>query len=167
MPAAPTLDAHTVLARSRARLGMTHAEFGRALRGSERSSLRWTARQASLIDSQWVLLAQRLAPVDAALAEEAARHGHETLESLGLGPERPPEPEAPKLTERDLADLVVCAVAELAHSDPGVQRPLLHAAFRRAREVGLSLEAAERGLGPRAVVRTLEAARKKRAATTR
>lgn len=66
-------------------------------------------------------------------------------------PPPPPLPvPPPAVAPEHLVDAVVCAVAELMNSSPRPLRPLLHAAFKKAREVGLSVEAAERALAPAA-----------------
>jgi len=45
---------------------------------------------------------------------------------------------------------VVCAVAELLDTSPRTLRPMLYTAFKKAREVGLTVEAAEKALAPAA-----------------
>ncbi|MBV9946955.1 MAG: hypothetical protein JOZ69_08915, partial [Myxococcales bacterium] len=81
---------------------------------------------------------------------EAAVAAGETLESLGLAPKEPKESAKPppRLAPSDLADAVVCAVADATDLLPRALRPLLHAAFARARALGLTLEEVEEGLRP-------------------
>lgn len=68
-----------------------------------------------------------------------------------LGPEVPlpatPSASAPLLVRpQDLVDVVVCCAAEMTGWAPSALRPVLHAVFKRAGEVGLSVEAAEQAL---------------------
>jgi hypothetical protein len=51
-------------------------------------------------------------------------------------------------TARDLVDVVVLAAIEASNLPAAQVRPLLHAVFRRARDMGLTLEAAEEALRP-------------------
>jgi transcriptional regulator with XRE-family HTH domain len=137
---------------------MTQREFGTALGASHRSATRWEARQSVPGDASLRKLAGLLAPVDAALAAEAAAHLGETL--MGLGLVAPPEPPAPPIPvappappptpAQDLVDVIVCAAADAMDAAPRVVRPVLHAAFRRARQLGLTVEQVERALAPTA-----------------
>ncbi len=142
---------------------MTQAEFGAALEASHRSAVRWESSQASPSEHAIHLLVQRLLPVDRALAEEAASHIGDTLESLGLvpppEPPPPPPPQAPsppppppRPKAQDLVDIVVCAVANFNGAVPNTLRPMLYTAFRRAREIGLTVEEVEEALAPEAPV---------------
>jgi hypothetical protein len=140
---------------------MTQREFGTALGASHRSATRWEARQSVPGDASLRKLAGLLAPVDAALAAEAAAHLGETLVGLGLvappappalpAPPIPAAPPAPTPTPaQDLVDVIVCAAADAMDATPRVVRPVLHAAFRRARQLGLTVEQVERALAPTA-----------------
>ena len=78
------------------------------------------------------------------------------MEQIGQREPAPPEAspvdpaprgEAPRtLGPDDLVELVLCAVANQTDTTPRAWRGLLHTAFKRAREVGLTLEAAEAAL---------------------
>ena len=46
-------------------------------------------------------------------------------------------------------EIVVCAVADQADAVPRTLRPILYTAFKRARELGLSVEAVEQALAPK------------------
>jgi hypothetical protein len=50
------------------------------------------------------------------------------------------------LRPQDLIEIVVLAAVEHSGSLPAVVRPWLHAVFKRARELGLSMEAAEEAM---------------------
>ena len=171
----PLRSAGSVLVDARYALRMTQREIGEAVGVSQRTAVRWDAGQAVPGKHNWIKLAELLAPVDLALAEEAAAHADETLASLGLAPSplppplhQPPPPGASAtpstratasspsaaapaaVAPEHLVDAVVCAVAELMDTSPRPLRPLLYAAFKKAREVGLSVEAAEKALAPAA-----------------
>jgi transcriptional regulator with XRE-family HTH domain len=123
-------------------LSMTQAEFGEALGASHRTASRWFAGQSHPGTHSFHELARRLLPIDPGLAAEAAAFTGDTLADLGLA--KPP----PAHTPGDLIDIVVCAAAERADTSPRALRPLLHAAFKRARELGLSVAEAEAALAP-------------------
>jgi hypothetical protein len=135
---------------------MTKAEFGPALGASQRTAIRWEQGKATPSDAGFTELASRLVPVDLDLAAEAAAAAGESLESLGLvAPPPPPPPpqqqkqQQPPVTPDDLADAVVCAVADLSDLQPRALRPLLHAAFARARALGLTVDQVEQSLRAR------------------
>jgi hypothetical protein len=81
---------------------------------------------------------------DTDLAAELAAAGGTSLERLGLV--APPAPVAAPRVEL-LIDSVVCVAAEAMDVLPRAIRPALLAAVRRARHLGLTLEAMERALG--------------------
>jgi transcriptional regulator with XRE-family HTH domain len=145
----PTLPLGNLLAEARTKLHMSQAQFGLALGASQRTATRWDAGQSQPGLGQLRRLAELLVPVDAALATEAAAHLGDTLESLGLvAPPSPQRPAPPAAPPQDLVDIVVCAAAEASDVSPRSMRPLLHVAFRRAREVGLTVEQVEQALAP-------------------
>ena len=45
-------------------------------------------------------------------------------------------------------DAMLCAAAEASDASPKALRPVLHVAFKRARELGLSVEDVEAALAP-------------------
>lgn len=144
---------HLVL-DARVALTMSQAEFGPALGWSHRSAVRWEAGNAVPSDDALRKLASLLAPVDADLAAEAAAAVGETLESLGLAPKpvvvkAVVEKAAPRVTDGDLADAVVCAAGDVTDLPPRALRPLLHAAFARARALGVTVEQIEEALRAR------------------
>jgi hypothetical protein len=138
-----------LLAASRRALTMSQREFGPALGSSHRTATRWDAGLSHPSPPELRRLVGLLLPIDPALAAEAAAHMGDTLESLGLvTPEPPAPPLAPVPSPHDLADIVVCAAAEASDVSPRSMRLLLHVAFRRAREVGLTVEQVEQALAP-------------------
>src|SRR5579859_7114131 len=150
----PTQSVHALLGAARSALGMTQKEFGEALGVSHRTATRWDAGKAEPADFQLRTLAGLLLPVSRALAVECAAQNHESLVDLGL--EKPPAPPAPPpppppppplpYTTDDLVDIVVCAAAEATDASPRAVRQLLHVAFRRARDVGLTVQQVESAL---------------------
>jgi hypothetical protein len=147
MPARATLpnrSTHELVVRAQLALGMTHRRFGEALGSSERTSLRWTSRSASITVPQLRKLAALVYPRDATLAAEVANAASETLESLGIVAPPPPAPQvapAPpaRLAPHLIADLVVCAAADALGAVPATTRVGLIAAFARAAELKLSV----------------------------
>lgn len=145
-----------VLGEARDALSMTQREFGDAVGSSHRTAVRWDAGRATPASHHLVAMARLLYPVSRSLAEEAANHAGHTLQTLGIEapppppppPLPPPPPPPPVLRAADLVDVVVLAAVEATASAPSVVRPWLHAVFKRAREVGLSVEAAEKALAP-------------------
>ena len=153
MPRKPQLPLRHLLSVARNRLGMSQRQFGPALGVSHRTASRWDTGRSSPFEPHLRALAALLVPVDRELAEEAAAHAHETLEELGLvapppppGP-APPPPKSP-VTANDLVDAVVCAGAEASDASPRALRPVLYVAFKRARELGLSVDDVEKVLAP-------------------
>jgi transcriptional regulator with XRE-family HTH domain len=130
-----------LLRRARYALEMSQAEFGAALGWSHRTAVRWEQGTAPY-GPTLTKLAALLVHVDRDLAVHIAAAAHETLESLGLaGP-----PTGPRVTQGDLADAVVCAAADATDLPPRALRPLLHAAFARARALGVTVEQIEESL---------------------
>jgi hypothetical protein len=89
--------------------------------------------------------------VNASFAAEIAIGADTTLEALGIV--RPPPPAAPPPLPAppqpalgSVVDSIVCAAAEAVDLSPGAIRPALVAAFARARELGLGVEAVEGAL---------------------
>jgi len=151
---------HFLLDARRA-LGMTQRTLGGALGSSHRTVTRWDGGRSTPADFHLHRLAALLMPIDVDLAEEAAAFGGRSLEDLGLraapppppAPPAPPPPPAPlpQATSEDLVDIVVCAAAEATDVSPRALRPTLYAAFRRARQIGLTVEAVEEALARSAV----------------
>jgi DNA-binding XRE family transcriptional regulator len=172
-----------VLHDARCLFNMTQRQFGEAIGASHRSAVRWDAEQSVPSKHHWIKLAGLLAPLDLALAAEAAAHADQTLEALGLTPPPPPPPPTPPpppppptpppptppppppppppapppppppppppaVRPEHLVDAVVCAVADFLDTSPRTLRPLLYTAFKKARQVGLSVEEAEKALAP-------------------
>jgi transcriptional regulator with XRE-family HTH domain len=138
-----------LLSFARHTLGMSQNAFGPALGWSHRTAVRWERGHSIPPDDALVKLAGLLVPVDADLAAEMATAAGETLESLGLVTKPALAERALRVTPEDLGDAVLCAVAEAADLPPRALRPILHAAFARAKSLGLTVEQLEESMRAR------------------
>jgi DNA-binding XRE family transcriptional regulator len=150
---APRMNEHVIHLTLKARdvLHMNQRELGEALGLSRRTIQRWDHGHGSPDSLDLAKLAALVHPRDASLAAQIAKAGATTLEKLGLAtpappvaavaPPAPPPPPPPHLT-----DTVVCAAAEALDVPPPAVRPVLLAAFRRARVAGLRVEDVEAAL---------------------
>jgi transcriptional regulator with XRE-family HTH domain len=136
-----------LLISARRALGLSQVQVSRELGVSHRTVARWERGQATIDVVRACRLARLVFPRDASLAAELASAASESLESLGLvaTPQAPPPPPLPLVI-----DAVVCVAADALGAVPSTVRPALHAAFRRARELGLSLDDVEKALAPAA-----------------
>ncbi|MGH7293278.1 MAG: helix-turn-helix transcriptional regulator [Polyangiaceae bacterium] len=151
-----------IVRQSRFALGMTQLEMGDAMGVSHRTVLRWENGSSVPVDDQVATLSTLVREVSDELADEM-------LEARGMrlppAPESPPPPQdappppppaapppaAPSpLAPRDAVDVVVYAAAEAMDASPRAVRLALAAAFARAEELGLSVEAVARSLRPSA-----------------
>jgi len=143
-----------VLGDARRALGMTQAQLADLLGSSKRTVQRWETSRAHPYAPDLTKLARHVHPHDAEVAAELAAAMGQTLESLGLvvpppppPPLQPPLPAGPPPMPRHLAvDAVVCVASEALGAVPNAVRGVLLAAFRRARELGLSCEEVEQAL---------------------
>jgi transcriptional regulator with XRE-family HTH domain len=148
-----------VVGEARHALGMSQHDFGYAVGASHRTAVRWDAGQANPAEHNLQKMAELLYPHNPVLAAEVADFADDTLESLGL--EAPPPaaaavpsgmsaaggPQAMFVPRpEDLVDVVVLAAMEATGSSSAEMRALLHVVFKRAREVGLTMESAEKAL---------------------
>jgi hypothetical protein len=133
-------------------LGLNQRQLGELLGISTRTVQRWTGGRGGPIDVQWHVLARAAHGVDPGLAARLAEQGNSSLQGLGLVAPVPAPPAAPPVLAppphdaQHLADAVVCAAAEAIEVAPGVIRPALLAAIRRARQMRLTLEELEASL---------------------
>jgi transcriptional regulator with XRE-family HTH domain len=157
-PMPPTRRAQLFLFDARRALRMTQAEFAAAVKGSHRTTVRWEAGQSTPAPAHFITLAELLYPIDRTLAAEAAAHAGQTLVSLKLEappapPPAPPPPAPPPLPRptakrEDLVDILILAgVRETRGSVEDVRR-WIYAVMKRACDVGLTVEDAERALRP-------------------
>jgi hypothetical protein len=151
------INAAEVLVRAKHALGLTDAELGKAMKCSTRTVSRFWGHASSPGHLHFRALATFAFPKDASLAADLATAGGVTLEQLGLrtpapapqAPRAAPPPELPPVATRLLAESVVCSAAEELDAPPRAVRGVLRAAFRRAREMRLTVEAMDDALsGP-------------------
>jgi hypothetical protein len=149
--------------------GLTQQQLGEKLGVSRRTAQRFVGHGVPHYHLQ--ALARLVHPHDRELAAEIARHAGATLVSLGLE-EPPPPPPAPAPVEPPppappppppppadgVVDAVVCAAAESKDAKPSDVRPMLLAAFARAREIGVDAVFVERVLRAQLGLPPLQAA---------
>jgi transcriptional regulator with XRE-family HTH domain len=125
---------------ARQALGTTQEALGKRLGVSRRTAQRWGA--SGIPSYELTDLARLVLPRDRALAVKIAAAAGTTLDAAGIEP--PPPPPAPP--PDGVVDAVVCAAAEAMEMMPKEVRPGLHAAFARAKEIGLTVDVIERAL---------------------
>jgi hypothetical protein len=157
----PYVDQNALMVRGMLALGLGHRRFGELLGTSERTSQRRAAGLSHPTTKQLATLARHVHARDAVLAARIANAIGESLESLGIVAPPPPAPEPappPPVVQlvpvqlapppEQLAELVVCALADAMDVSPRVTRPLLRTAFARARDLGVDLASAAVALAP-------------------
>lgn len=157
--------------RARNLLNLGQKDLGDLLGASRRTVQRWDSRQGEPSVDQLARLASAVHPHDASLAIQIAALAGTTLEQLGLVLPKPPvappvvasapAPHPPSPPPH-LIDTVVCAAAEALNASPPAVRPVLLAAFRRAREVGLRIEDVEHALEEAIEARRPKGSRRRR-----
>lgn len=146
-----------LLGDARRALGLNQAQLADLLETSKRTVQRWETKRADAPSQTLATLAAHVHPHDAETAAELAAAIGQTLESLGLvAPPAPPPPAVapppapapgPPPMPRDLAvDAVVCVASDAMGVMPAAVRGGLLAAFRRARQLGLSCDEVEQAL---------------------
>ena len=133
-----------LIGRARDALGFTQEELGKALGASKRTAHRWEGGQATPSVLEVRKLAGLVFRGDPTLAAELASCASTTLEELGLVPAQIPRPPPTSL----VVQAVVCVAADELSAPPATVRRAVHAAFKCARELGLSLEDVEKALEP-------------------
>jgi DNA-binding XRE family transcriptional regulator len=151
-----------LLGDARRALSLNQAELADLLGSSKRTVQRWETKRGHPSSQELANLAAHVHPHDAETAADLAAAIGQTLESLGivappappppppapLPPPPPPPPPGPPPMPRDLAvDAVVCVASEALGAMPAAVRAGLLAAFRRARQLGLSCAEVEQALG--------------------
>jgi transcriptional regulator with XRE-family HTH domain len=133
---------NTLVVQCRLALGLTQKEFGEIFGRTKRTVQRWEESGALLILQEVDALARALHPLRPDLAEKVAVATGTTLDKLGLMPAVAVDP----LADSDPIDSVVRAAADAMGVAPDAIRPAIAAAFVRAREMGLDVQAVARGL---------------------
>jgi transcriptional regulator with XRE-family HTH domain len=139
---------------ARAALHMSQREFAGAVGSSLRTVQRWETRRSEPASFQIHRVADAVRPHDPELAAELDELAPRPtpppppVPQVLAPPLPPPPPPPPPLPATVLLDSVVCAAAEAMTLAPQALRPALLAAFARAKEAGLSMEAVIEGLTP-------------------
>ena len=133
-------------------LRLNQRTLGELLGISARTVQRWGSRRSEPAPHSWHGMARAVHPVDAQLAGRLAEAGGSSLAALGLA-EAPQAVPSGAHDLRHLADGVVCAAAESIDLSPRIVRTALLAAFRRAREMRLTVEDMESALAPESTAR--------------
>jgi hypothetical protein len=132
-----------LLGKAQHALGIaSQGDLGELLGSSRRSGQRWAVGTSTPTGPQILDLVRRVHQVDEELAAELAEARGTTLVAMGVV--AAPSPFVPPADR--VADSVVCAAAETMDVTPRAIRPAIQAAFTRARELGLSVEAMEKAL---------------------
>jgi hypothetical protein len=142
-------DPKAVFEMCRQALGATQEELGLMLGVSRRTAQRWSTQ--GIPSYELIDLARVVHPRAPALAAEIVAALGTTLDRAGIVPPAPPAAPAAALTHPPdvVVDAVVCAAADAMQMLPNEVRPGLHAAFARAKEIGLSVDVIERALRAR------------------
>jgi len=139
-------EALALVQSAKLRLRLNQKEFGTKLGSSKRTVSRWGSGSMPTF-GHLIKLARLVDPVDRALAASLAAVAGETLESLGIVAPAPPPPRPPPpLPGRLIVHAVICAAADALQATPAAARPAVLAAFRMAKELGMSVEDVERAL---------------------
>jgi hypothetical protein len=134
-------------------LGTGQGGVAEAIGMSRRTMSRWArAGIAPLLPSQAEDLVRAVYPKDAALGERIAVAFGTSLGAAGIAPPARTLADAPSSPHPTppprQAEIVICAAAEALDVSPRAVRPAVLAAFRAAREVGLSVADVETALAP-------------------
>ncbi len=122
-------------------LHLNNRELAEFLGVSVRTIQRHMSMGGVAYDSECEKLIHAVHPRNPALAAEFAEHIGKTLPSLGLAaPHDPRRAPAQPVLSRLYADAVVCAAADALGQPPAAVRKAVAAAFRRALDLGASLE---------------------------
>jgi AcrR family transcriptional regulator len=133
-----------MLRQAQAALHCNGVELAKVLRVSPRTVYRWYAKQSSVMAPTIHDLAHLVYERDPALAQQLWTAAGTELHALRLGRLVRPLP----VPRGALVDLVVCAACDALDAAPRAMRPAVLAAFRRARELGLTMDDVEKALAP-------------------
>lgn len=151
-------------ADARIALHLTQRELASLVGTSLRTVQRWEAHRSHPAAFEIHRLADAIRPHDPALASEldelAPRPAPPAPPAAQIvaPPLPPPPPSSPPFPAAVLLDSVVCAAAEAMTLAPQALRPALLAAFARAKDVGLTIDAAIEGLTPQPKARAVSKA---------
>jgi transcriptional regulator with XRE-family HTH domain len=138
----PPLDRASLVATAADRLGLNQRELADTTGVSLRTVSRWFSNRSTPQPMHLEALARTAAGKDDGLASALARAAGTTPEAVGVqsasgdaGTDAGPLPDALRV------ECIVCAAASAMDTSPNLVRPALLAAFTRARDVGMGVEA--------------------------
>jgi transcriptional regulator with XRE-family HTH domain len=129
-------------------LGVSQGQLGDMLGLSRQTIWRYQTAQSNPLASSLQDLARRVRAIDSGLASRLAGAGTGARKTgfRIAAPARPTSTGGGRLETRLMADAIVCAAAEALDASPRTVRRALLAAFARARDTGLALDAIETAL---------------------
>jgi transcriptional regulator with XRE-family HTH domain len=150
------VNATEMVVRASQSLQLLNADLAELCGVSVRTVSRWWSHESTPDFHVFQKLAAAAHLQDPALAADLATAGGVTLEQLGLAAPPPAQPAPvlmlppapPPVPTRLLVESVVCSAAEELDAPPRAVRGILRAAFRRAREMRLSVEDMDDALSP-------------------
>jgi transcriptional regulator with XRE-family HTH domain len=147
------------LRRCRVAAGLSKKALAERLRLTPQSIARWEDDYRSPSSGALRNLVRLFYEINPALAQAIADAAGEPLATFGILPRAeptavatppivmaPPSPPSPPISPRHAADSVVCAASEDREMPLAEARLVLLAGFRRAKEMGLTVEMVEAGL---------------------
>jgi DNA-binding transcriptional regulator YdaS (Cro superfamily) len=157
----------TLLALSQDALGLLGVDMARLLGISPRTLHRWYSKETGMAAQHLVTLARLVQPKDAALAVRLQAHAEYWYALIKASPPPPlpdlappPQPVAtppqplppppPPVPLKLRVDGVVYAACEASEASAREVQRIVFAAFKRARELGVSVDEVEQELAPKA-----------------
>ncbi len=151
MPTIPDQSILGLVSLAASALSFNNKQLGKFLGLSSRTITRWWNNEASPSGQEVVKILRAVHPKDPALAAKLATELGTTLQALGLAAPAPPPappPPRPRPPNALMVESIVCAAAVAQQATPDAVRPILQAAFARARGMGLSVEEVDDALSP-------------------
>jgi DNA-binding XRE family transcriptional regulator len=155
------------------RLGLNQEALGRLVGVSRKTVSRWFGGGSDPSPQAALTLIRVLNPAHRDVAARLAKHLSTTLDALGLpAPAPPPKPAPlpqppasppprPFPPAHLVVESVVCAAADAQGLAPSAVRPLVQAAFARARGLGVTVAEVDDALSGKAEAKEGKAAKKK------
>jgi hypothetical protein len=151
MPAIPDESILGLLSAAATKLSLNNKDLGKFVGLSPRTISRWWSREATPAGDEVVKIVRAVYPKDSVLAAKLALEVGTTVQLLGLfvpPPPVAPPPLRPRPPNALMVESIVCAAAVAQQATPDAVRPILQAAFARARGMGLSVEEVDDALSP-------------------
>jgi hypothetical protein len=130
-----TIDSAKLIIECQFALRTTQEKLGELLGKSKRTIQRWQDKGCVLLPEQADTLAKALRRTRPDLADQVLALGAKTAASLGRAPATP-----------EVIDAILRAAAKAGHTSPKAVRPAVQAAFAKAAEVGVTVNAVVAGM---------------------